>query len=158
MRKSHQDFKAIDEDFARKEKEEEMKNSMALVPVTFDNQKKARNELLKMKAKALGGGSTKAANGNVLFDIDAEGDTFVTGVGIPGKKTKKGKMVIFDPTKEDEENKFYAFPEDELMERVDKTEREMKEMMNYLNAVDDMMGGDDLAQIKKMLKYTSSSV
>lgn len=98
MRKSHQDFKAIDEEFDRKAKEEEeAKNSMALVPVTYEHQKKARNELLKAKAKAMGGGSTKGAAGKVLFDIDAEGDTFVTGVGIPGKKTKKGKMTIVDP-------------------------------------------------------------
>ena len=34
----------------------------------------------------------------------------------------------------------------------------MKDMMKYLNAVDDMMGGDDLAQIRRMLDYTSESV
>ena len=44
------------------------------------------------------------------------------------------------------------------MERVESTEKEMHNMMKYLNAVEDMMGGDDLAQIRRMLDYTSQSV
>ena len=31
------------------------------------------------------------------------------------------------------------------MDRVDQTEQDMKDMMSYLTAVEDMMGGDDLA-------------
>lgn len=31
-------------------------------------------------------------------------------------------------------------------------------MMRYLNAVEAMMSGDDLAQIKKMLDYTGQNV
>ena len=31
-------------------------------------------------------------------------------------------------------------------------------MMKYLDAVEGMMGGDDLAQIRRMLKFTSKSV
>ena len=34
----------------------------------------------------------------------------------------------------------------------------MKQMMSYLNAVEDMMAGDDLAQIRRMLDVTSDSV
>ena len=54
--------------------------------------------------------------------------------------------------------KLYTMPEDELLDRVDQTEREMHEMMKYLNAVDQVMHGDDLAQIAKMLDYTSQNV
>lgn len=108
-----------------------------------------------MKARAMGGGDSTKGNGKVIFDIDAEGDTFVTGVGIPGKK-KKSKKSQIDP--EEERDKYYDYPEDELLERVNKTEREMNDMMKYLDAVDSMMSGDDLAQIRRMLKYTSSSV
>jgi len=50
------------------------------------------------------------------------------------------------------------FPEDELMERVDQTEKEMHAMMKYLNAVENMMAGDDLEQIRRMLDYTGTSV
>jgi len=31
-------------------------------------------------------------------------------------------------------------------------------MMNYLNAVESMMGGDDLGHIRRMLDYTGKSV
>lgn len=130
---------------------------MALVPVTYEHQKKQRNELLKMKAKAMGGGDSTKAGGKVLFDVDAgEEGTFVTGIGIPGKKKNKAKKSQIDP--EEAKDKFYDNIEDELLDRVDKTEREMQEMMKYLDAVDQTMRGDDLAQIRKMLSCTSSSV
>ena len=60
----------------------------------------------------------ESKTGKVIFDIDAEaeGDTFVTGLGIPGK-TKRGTV----PHHEDE-SKFYGSLEDELMDRVDQTE------------------------------------
>lgn len=44
------------------------------------------------------------------------------------------------------------------MERVDRTEADMQEMMKYLNAVERMVSGDDLNQIRKMLEYTSQNV
>jgi hypothetical protein len=44
------------------------------------------------------------------------------------------------------------------MERVNKTEKDMNDMLKYLNAVEEMMGGDDLAQIRRMLSFTSQSV
>ena len=34
----------------------------------------------------------------------------------------------------------------------------MHKMMKYLDSVESMMGGDDLAQIRRMLDYTSQSV
>lgn len=34
----------------------------------------------------------------------------------------------------------------------------MKRMMKYLDNVEDMMGGDDMAQIRRMLNYTSGAV
>jgi len=40
------------------------------------------------------------------------------------------------------------------MERVDDTEKEMHRMMKYLNAVENMMSGNDLSHIKRMLDYT----
>ena len=58
----------------------------------------------------------------------------------------------------DEEHKFYEYPEEELMERVDKTEHDMQEMMRYLASVEDMMYGDDLSEIKKQLEITGTSV
>ena len=94
-----------------------------------------------MKAKAIASNEPKKV-GKAIFDIDAEasGDsgTFVTGVGIPGKSNRRRREFT------EEELKHYAFPEDELMERVDKTEQEMHQMMKYLNAVENMMSGDDL--------------
>mmetsp|Transcript_28578 Transcript_28578/g.35367 ORF Transcript_28578/g.35367 Transcript_28578/m.35367 type:complete len:209 (+) Transcript_28578:1378-2004(+) len=44
------------------------------------------------------------------------------------------------------------------MERVDDTEKEMHRMMKYLNAVENMMSGNDLSHIKRMLDYTGQSV
>ena len=58
-----------------------------------------------------------------MFDADAaeaDGGTFVTGLGIPGSKTKLPK--------EDglyEETKYYEDKESELLDRVDNTEKEM---------------------------------
>ena len=42
--------------------------------------------------------------------------------------------------------------EDELLDIVDKQERDMKDMLKYLNELEDMMGGNDLAQIRMMIK------
>ena len=101
--------------------------------------------MLKMKAKAMGNKS-----GKVLFDIDAGQDTFITGGGVPGKKKH-------DETDEIPE-KIYDNEEDQLLDNVDKMEEDMKEMMRYLNEVENMMSGDDLSQIKRMMKCTDQSV
>jgi len=56
MRKSAADFKIIDEEYAKEAADEEAAaNSTALVPVNHEHQKKHRNEMLKLKAKALTG-------------------------------------------------------------------------------------------------------
>lgn len=60
---------------------------MALVPMTYESQMKARNNLLRAKAKAMAS-KEKATKGEprVLFDVDeAEERTFVTGGGLPKK-------------------------------------------------------------------------
>ena len=50
------------------------------MPVNYEHQRKQRNDLLKMKAKAFSGRQP-------LYDADDnEGGTFVTGVGIPGRR------------------------------------------------------------------------
>lgn len=48
--------------------------------------------------------------------------------------------------------------EDKLLQSVDNTEKEMRAMMKYLDAVENSISGDDLAQIRRMLKFTSKSV
>lgn len=168
------EFDAIDAQYREEEKHEksyhdngentDASNCMALVPVTSDapcdvKRRKRNRELLKMQAKAL---SSKDPNkAKVLYDADAndanEGSTFVTGIGIPGrakKKQKKQQQVV----QYDEEHKFYDNLEDELIDRVDQTEKEMLEMMKFLTSVEDMMGGDDLEEIRKMLETTGTSV
>ena len=129
---------------------------MALVAFDEVGQRKKNREHLKAKAKAIASKDPKKV-GKIIFDVDAEAaaaeddGTFVTGVGIPGKKKKARQYTA-------EELKDHMFPEDELMDRVDQTEKEMHAMMKYLNAVEDMMAGDDLEQIRRMLDYTSTSV
>lgn len=135
---------------------------MALVPVQsdadFDVKRRKRNrELLKMQARAISSqGNPDEAK--VLYDVDNnEGSTFVTGGGIPGR-VKNKKKARNQPIEYDEEHKFYDTKEDELIDKVDKTEKEMQEMMRYLATVEDMMVGDDLSEIKKMLDTTGISV
>ncbi len=93
--------------------------------------------------------------GKVIFDVDAGAEdddgTFVTGLGIPGKRKKQKAVHRI-------EEKFYARIEDELLDKVENTEKEMHDMMKYLNAVENMMSGDDLSQIRRMLDYTTQSV
>ena len=107
---------------------------MALVPVDDAAERKRNRELLKMQAKAMTSttedGKDPKKAGKVIFDADANEDdgTFVTGLGIPGK-SKKGKATF----KHDPNEKFYAKVEDELLDRVEKTEKDMHDMMKYLN-------------------------
>ena len=110
--------------------------------------KKQRNQLLKMKAKAMGGNTT--GEPRILFDID-EQNTFITGGGVPGKKKKF----------QDEDRpmeKIYDNEEDKLLDDVDKMDDDMQKMMEYLNEVESMMGGSDLDSIRKMMKCTDKSV
>jgi hypothetical protein len=67
--------------------------------VTYDNQKKARNALLKHKAKMV----------SVKLGIFGKDDTFVTGGGVPGRKRDQ----------ESDEEKEYEFAEDKLIDNVD---------------------------------------
>ena len=177
MQRTAADFSAIDSEVYRYDIERDEKsqpsdhdyenadaNCMALVPVTTDsefdvNRRKRNRELLKMQAKAASISNPDQAK--VLYDIDGkeggESSTFVTGGGIPGRKKKQKNKQQQRPAY-DEEFKFYEYPEEELLDRVDKTEHEMQEMMRYLTSVEDMMVGDDLEQIRKMLDTTSTSV
>ena len=165
MRQSATEIKKIqleiDEEF-KSDNEDGQTNSdaysMALVPVDEKAMRKQRNERLKAKAKQIATGQDSSNGGKVLYDADAGDDagTFVTGLGIPG--TKKGKKKQEKALISREGEKFYASMEDELMDRVDQTEKDMKQMMSYLNSVEDMMAGDDLAQIRRMLDVTSDSV
>lgn len=72
-------------------------------------------------------------------------------MGIPGsRKTAQEET--------EESGPFYQSLEDELLQRVDNTEREMQEMMTYLDSVEKVMSGDDLGHIKRMLDYTGQNV
>ena len=112
-----------------------------------------------MQAKAVSASNPDSAK--VLYDVDAndgnDGSTFVTGGGIPGRKSQTRKQKKQEPAY-DEEVKFYDNLEEELLDRVDKTEQEMNEMMRYLASVEDMMGGNDLTEIYRMLETTGTSV
>ena len=90
MRRSFADFKKIDE----QKIDEEHDNQMALVLVDSEvekKQRKHRNELLKMKAKAITAGQPGPnKQGKVIFDVDADdAGTFVTGLGIPGTSKQR---------------------------------------------------------------------
>ena len=180
MQRTNAEFSAIDAEYDVVEDDSESdaattpkydenadaSNCMALVPVVenteFDIKKRKRNrELLKMQAKA--SSTAQPGEAKVLYNVDDhddignndEGIFGITGIGIPGKskKSKRQKMPTYD-----EEHKFYQYPEEESIEQVDRIEHEMQEMMRYLATVEDMMGGDDLSEIKKQLEITGTSV
>ena len=143
MRQSQADFKnmnykdqAIEEEDDEDEGEEvEVPDySWALVPVDDEKIKKKRNELLKKKAKAVKDKSKQTRVGKVLFDVDADG-TFVTGVGIPGR-TKNKEL---HETGDQEEQKQYIDEEDLLLEKIDRTEKDLYGMMKYMDKVEDLM-------------------
>lgn len=76
-------------------------NDMALVPVTYQQQRKARNALLKHRAKMTVGNAT----------FKGSDDTFVTGGGVPGRH-KTAKL----EDSESEEEKEYEMLEDKLLD------------------------------------------
>jgi hypothetical protein len=100
--------------------------------------------MLKQKAKLLSQGMPKQSNGaKILYDEDLfqpppKEKTFVTGGGLPGKRKAAGQ-------EDSDEETYYLNEEDELLDIVDKQERDMKDMLKYLNEVEEMMGGNDLA-------------
>lgn len=100
-------------------------------------------------------GIPKQANGaKVLYDEDLfqpapKEKTFVTGGGLPGRKRR---------AEEDSDDDMFLNEEDELLDIVDKQERDMKDMLKYLNEVEEMMGGNDLAQIRQMIRYQTESM
>ena len=103
-----------------------------------------------MKAKAFSGRRP-------LYDVDDnEGGTFVTGVGIPGRREATDDQNEEGDNKE--EYKYYQYPEDELLDKVDKYESEMQDMMKYLCRLENLMAGDDLKEIGKMIDCTRTTV
>ena len=45
-----------------------------------------------------------------------------------------------------------------MEDKVDNLEKEMQDMLKYLDDVSDMMQGDDLKKISKMIKYSKKSM
>ena len=88
----------------------------------------------------------------VKRDSSATEDTRSRNSCIPGRKKKQAAAAPSD------DQKFYGSLEDELLDRVGNTEKDLHDMMKYLDAVENMMSGDDLTHIRKMLDYTSQSV
>ena len=140
MQRSQADFKVIDEQY---EKDKQNVNSMALVPITEEDlkrQRKQNRDLLKMKAKMASTGNpknngdkSKSTTGRVFYDADAnaanaaaDNGTFVTGLGIPGNP-KNDDYILSNNN--GEETKYYNYPEEELIEKVDRFEADMKDMM-----------------------------
>lgn len=90
---------------------EERDDTRALVPVTYETQRRARNALLKHKAKVTPGYNYKRGND----------DTFVTGGGVPGR----GRTAqVEKDAEESEEEQFFESLEDELLMKVDKHEKD----------------------------------
>jgi len=100
--------------------------------MTYGNQKKARNALLKHKAKMVG----------VKMGTYGKDDTFVTGGGVPGR------MRTAQVEEPEEEERDFDFAEDKLLDDNERTERDFQEMMNNLNRMDNIMRSDDLRYIR----------
>jgi hypothetical protein len=56
------------------------------------------------------------------------------------------------------QKKYYRYEEDELIDNVNDIESMMKQSMAYLDDVDGMMNGDDLAKITRMIKLSKESM
>jgi len=97
MRRSQQGFGKFgqaEDDDDESEEDKSDANSMALVAFDEVGQRKKNREQLKAKAKAFASKEPTKV-GKIIFDVDADhaanddDGTFVTGVGIPGKKKNK---------------------------------------------------------------------
>ena len=95
--------------------------------------------------------------GATLFDIDAGADTFVTGGGLPGQARRRAHAQESDS--DEDGAKHFTNLEDELEDQVNGVERDMVEMMQFLNECEDMMGGNrDLQQIQAMIDCSEKSL
>ena len=108
----------------------------------YPNQKKARNNLLKQKAKLVG----------VRAGTFGKDDTFVTGGGVPGRQRE---AAVADS--EDDDPNFDNL-EDQLLGQANQYERDFNKMMGRLNDIDNMMSGNDLKYIKEMMDYSQQSL
>jgi hypothetical protein len=77
----------------------------------------------------------------------------LTGGGLPNKDKDSDDDEVVAPAK-----KHFKYEEDEMLDKVEGFELEMKQMLDYLNDVSDMMQGDDLSKISKMIKYSKKSM
>ena len=92
--------------------------STALVPVNNEQKRKARNEMLKMRARAM---SKPNRQGRVIFDADlGQENTFVTGGGLPGRRKGRG-----GEDSDGEQEPFYLYEEEALLAKVEGYERDM---------------------------------
>lgn len=101
------------------------------------------------------GRPVSAANPSYAFTADGGANTFLTGGGLPNKdkdSDEEDQIATVKPPKH------FKNEEDEMLDKVEGFEREMKEMLDYLNDVSDMMAGDDLSKISKMIKYSKKSM
>lgn len=126
---------------------EEVDNTFALVPVNNGRLKKKRNDILKQRAKLITGELGK----NPYLSFGRE-DTFVTGGGLPGRNRRTANVEA--EQEEDEEEKEYDCLEDQLLAEVDKHEKDFNQMFVYLNECEDMLHGNDVAQIRELMKVT----
>jgi len=103
---------------------------------------------LKQRAKLITGDLGK----NPYLSFGRE-DTFVTGGGLPGRNRRTANVQA-DQEEEDDEDKDYDCLEDQLLAEVDKHEKDFNQMFAYLNEVENMLHGDDVAQIRELIKVT----
>ena len=91
----------------------------------------------------------------MIFDADfGTENTFVTGGGLPGRGRRDG-----DYSDGDDNAHMYLTEEERLLAKVEGYERDMQEMLKFLDgARETSQGGDDLKAIRRMLDATSQSV
>ena len=119
----------------------EQDDTLAVVPVTYEAQKKARNALLKHKAKM----------GGEKYGRLGKDDTFVTGGGLPGSRLPRH---LEESDEEEEVRPVFDSLEDELLDKVDGYEKDFKDMMTYLCEVEGHVGGNDIKYIREMIGYS----
>lgn len=110
----------------------------------FDDIREKRRMRNDLKKRA------KEFSGTHSFSNQA---TFVTGGGLPRQRREdltKNNSDSEERVSEDEE------AEDALQRELDQYESEFKEMFKYLQEVEDMVSGTELAELKKMKEIQSS--